>query len=98
MFRDYLKCLVKSSEVSFSLQFLPGIAIMSTQEDFSPCALRDEPDLQQRLVTFKVTPPLSYIRIARCTSILEYINAALSKPDPRIATFHTSHPDLIVLF
>lgn len=71
---------------------------MSTQEDFSPCALRDEPNLQQRHVTFKVTRPLFYTKIARCTSILEYINAALSEPDPQTATFHTSHLDLIGLF
>ena len=71
---------------------------MSTQEDFSPCALRDEPNLQQRHVTFKVTTPLFYTQIPRCTSILEYINAALSKPDPQTATLHTSHPDLIGLF
>lgn len=71
---------------------------MSTQEDFSPCALRDEPNLQQRHVTFKVTTPLLYTQIARCTSILKYINAALSKQDPQIATSHTSHPDLIGLF
>lgn len=49
-------------------------------------------------MTFKVTTPLFYAQIARYTSILEYINATLSKPDPHTATFYTSHSDLIGLF
>ncbi len=46
-------------------------------------------------MTFKITSPLFYAQVARCSSIFEYIKAALSKPDPETATFHTSHPDLL---
>lgn len=47
-------------------------------------------------MTFKITSPLFYAQVARCSSILEYIKAALSNPDPEIAIFHTSHPDLLI--
>lgn len=68
---------------------------MSTEETFTPHALRDKPNTQQCTVTFKISSPLFYAQVARCPSIHEYVKAALSKLDPGAATFHTSHPDLL---
>ena len=68
---------------------------MSAEETFKPHALREEPRSQQGPVTFKITTPLFYAQIARCTSIPDYVKVALSKPDPATATFHTSHPNLL---
>ena len=68
---------------------------MSAEEYFTPHALHDKPNTQQCPVTFKVSSPLFYAQVARCTSILEFIKIALSKPDSGAVTFHTSHPDLL---
>ncbi|KAF6218512.1 hypothetical protein HO133_005861 [Letharia lupina] len=95
IFRHYLKTLVESSELPFALRFLSGIATMSAEESFKPHALCDKPNMQQSPVNFKITSPLFYAQISRCTSVSEYIKIALSKPDPGAATFHTSHPDLL---
>ena len=51
--------------------------------------------MQQGSVTFKIASPLFYDQISRCPSVSEYVEVALSKPDPGTATFHTSHPDLL---
>ena len=67
---------------------------MSAEELLKPHALRDKPDKQQSVVTFKITTPLFYAQIARCKSISEYIKNALSEPDPGTGTFYISHPDL----
>ena len=71
---------------------------MSTEETFTPHAMLDTKSTQQCTVTFKITSPLFYAQVARCPSIPEYVKAALSKPDPGAATFHTSHPDLLSEF
>lgn len=68
---------------------------MSAENSFAPHTLRDKPNTQQCTVTFKITSPLFYTHINRCTSISEYVKVALSKPDPGAATFHTSHPELL---
>ena len=68
---------------------------MSAEESFTPHALRDKPNMQREPVTFKITSPLFYDQISRCPSVFEYVEVALSKPDPGTATFHTSHPDLL---
>ena len=68
---------------------------MSAEESFTPHALRDKPNMQQGSVTFKITSPLFYDQISRCPSVSEYVEVALSKPDPGTATFHTSHPGLL---
>lgn len=95
VFLDYLKTLVERSNLPFSLRIFSGIATMSAEETFKPHALREEPHSQQGPVTFKITTPLFYAQIARCTSIPDYVKVALSKPDPATATFHTSHPVLL---
>ena len=95
IFRECLKSFVESSDLTFPLQFLPGIATMSAEESFTPHALRDKPNMQQGSMTFKITSPLFYAQISRCPSVSEYVEVALSKPDPGTATFHTSHPDLL---
>ena len=87
--------MVENSDLLFSLQFQPGIATMAAQETFVPQALRDKPETQQDTVVFKITSPLFYSQIARCSSISECIKTALLKPDPTTSTFHTSHPDLL---
>lgn len=69
---------------------------MSAEDIFAPRALRYKPDILRDPVTFKITSPLFYAQIARCTSISEYVKMALSKSDPGTDTFHTSHPDLLV--
>ena len=68
---------------------------MLPQEVFKPHKLQDELSPHQKPVTFKVTSPLFYAQVARCTSIPEYIKVAVSRPDPQAATFYTSHPDLL---
>lgn len=68
---------------------------MSAEENFTPHGLRDNENSQQCIVTFKITSPLFYAQIGRCTSIPEYVKVALSKPDAVVATFHTSHSDLL---
>lgn len=67
---------------------------MPAKDIFTPYALRDKPNTQQCLVILKVTSPLFYAQVARCTSILERIKVALLKQDTNSATFHISHPDL----
>ena len=69
---------------------------MSAQEDFTASTPKHKPNLQQYPVTFKITTPLFYTQIARCTSISECIKTALSNPDTQTATFYTSHPDLVI--
>ena len=95
VFQDYLKALVERSNLPFPLRVFSGIATMSAEETFKPHALREEPHSQQGPVTLKITTPLFYAQIARCTSIPEYVKVVLSEPDPATATFHTSHPDLL---
>ena len=68
---------------------------MFAEESFTPHALRDKPNMQQCLVTFKITSPLFYAQVARCTSILEFMRVALLKQGPNSSTFHTSRPDLL---
>lgn len=95
VFQDYLKTLVERSNFPFSLRVFSGIATMSAEETFKPRALREEPHSQQGPVNFKITTPLFYAQIARCTSIPEYFKVVLSERDPATATFYTSHPDLL---
>lgn len=66
---------------------------MSAEETFTSHALRNNPTTPQSPVVLKVTSPLFYSQVARCTSILEYIKATLSKPDPGVTVIHISHPD-----
>ena len=69
---------------------------MPAEETFTPHSLLDKTNPHQGPVTLKITSPLFYAHIARCASIPEYIDAALSNPDPKTATFHTSHPHLLI--
>lgn len=95
IFRAYFISLVQNSDLPFTVHFLPGIASMPAEETITPHALHDKPNTQQFSVTFKITSPLFYAQVARCPSIAEYVKAALSKPDPGAATFHTSYSDLL---
>jgi DUF1365 family protein len=95
VFREHLKALVEESDLPASLEFLPGIATMSSEETFTPRSLPSTPDTQQTPLLFKVTTPLFYSEISRHTNISTYLKSVLASPDPKPATFHTSDPDAL---
>ena len=69
---------------------------MPAEQLLTPHILRDKSHTQQCPATFKITSPLFYAQVARCTSISEYVKVALSKPNLGANTFHVSHPELFL--
>ncbi|KAL8993064.1 MAG: hypothetical protein Q9188_007427 [Gyalolechia gomerana] len=85
-FRSFLRSLVESSNLNYSVKYISAIPSSRAEETFMPNSLSHDP------IVLRISTPLFYARLAHSPHTSEYLSHEILTADNKNRTFYISHP------